>query len=316
MDIDEKKVLFQTVDEKDSQGDGSTAEDHHEEEPKTVIQGGAMEEPAAAPTGVAGSNGLGERSRVPLYEASDLLIEGIPLIIGGYSPDGNRAGNRPATATGEPRTPKDGNGNYGGNTDLDKLNALGMWVALTFELERLRRSGLTEATAFDVTAPAGEDQVLVFDVSKPELVESARSKSNLFNKAITGLQQFGVVPDWPGFDILTLDTRLPQTIDRMIELKSSGVASRVQEMTWNEWKTANASTLRKRFYLYLVGNLRSDLVAAQPYIRTIRNPFEQIVADVQVTRAIQKKVQLAVHEFQEAEHLDLTLRRPRGSDGL
>lgn len=310
LDIDEKKVLFQTVDEKDSQGDASTTEDRHEEEPKTVIQGGTIEEPAAAPTGVAGNNGLGERSRVPLYEASDLLIEGTPLIIGGYSPDGNRTGNRPATAIGEPRAPKDGNGNYGGNTDLDKLNALGMWVALTFELERLRRSGLIEATAFDVTAPTGQDQVLVFDVSKPELVESARSRSNLFNKAITGLQPFGVVPDWPGFDILTLDTRLPQTIDRMIELKSSGVASRVQEMTWNEWKTANASTLRERFYLYLVGNLRSDLVAAQPYIRTIRNPFEQIVADVQVTRAIQKKVQLAVHEFREAEHLDLTLRRP------
>ena len=95
----------------------------------------------------------------------------------------------------------------------------------------------------------------------------------------------------------------------MIELKSSGVASRVQEMTWNEWKTAQASALRARFYLYLVGNLRSDLPAAQPYIRTIRNPFEQIAADVQVSRTTQRKVQLTVTEFREAEHLDLTVKR-------
>jgi hypothetical protein len=99
-------------------------------------------------------------------------------------------------------------------------------------------------------------------------------------------------------------------VDRIVELKSSGVASRFQEMTWNEWKTAKASTLRERFYLYLVGNLRADLAAAKPYIRTIRNPFEQIVADAQVARSVQKKVQLAVREFREAEHLDLTVRRP------
>ena len=42
-------------------------------------------------------------------------------------------------------------------------------------------------------------------------------------------------------------------------------------------QTAKASILRERFYLYLVGNLRSDLVAAQPYIRMIKNPFEQFL---------------------------------------
>lgn len=314
LDIDEKKALFQAIDEKESQTGVTAVEDLNEEEPKTAMQGGTTEEPASAPGGAAGG-GVGERSRMPLYEASDLLIEGIPLVIGGDAPGGEREGNKPTPTTGGSRTPKDGNGNYGGNTDLDKLNALGMWVALSFEQGRLRRSGLEEATAFDVMAPVGQDQVLVFDVSKPEFVECARSKSNLFNSAIIWLKQFGVVPDWPGFDILTLDTRLPQIVDRMIELKSSGVASRVQDMTWNEWKTAKASTLRERFYLYLVGNLRSDLVAAQPYLRTIQNPFEQMVADVQVTQAIQKKVQLAVHEFREAEHLDITVRSPSGPDG-
>jgi hypothetical protein len=204
-----------------------------------------------------------------------------------------------------------GGGRFGGNTDLAKLDALGMWVALSFEQGRLRRVGLSEAKVFDGEGACGDAHVLVFNVSHPDLVESARTKSNQFNGAMKWLHEtFGVVPDWPGFDLLTLDPRLPNAVDRMIELKSSGVASRVQEMTWNEWKTARASTLRERFYLYLVGNLRTDLTGAHPYIRTIRNPFEQIVADVQVARSYQRKVQLAVHEFREAEHLDLTVQKP------
>lgn len=36
-------------------------------------------------------------------------------------------------------------------------------------------------------------------------------------------------------------------------------------------ETTKSSMLRDRYYLYLVGNLRSDLHGATPYIRTIRN---------------------------------------------
>jgi hypothetical protein len=38
------------------------------------------------------------------------------------------------------------------------------------------------------------------------------------------------------------------------------------------------------------------------------NPFEQIAAAVQVSRTTRRKVQLAVSEFQEAEHLDLMVQ--------
>ena len=244
-----------------------------------------------------------------MYEPSDLVIEGVPLIIVG-DPAGDGHGGKGVPSGSTKPGSGNGSGRFGGNTDLENLDALGMWVALSFEQGRLRRAGLPEARVFDSESATAENHALVFNVSKPELVESARRKSNAFNAAMTWLhEKFGVVPDWPGFDILTLDPRAPDTVDRMIELKSSGVASRIQEMTWNEWKTATASTLRERFYLYLVGNLRADLAAAQPYIRTIRNPFEQMVADVQIARSIQKKVQLAVHEFREAEHLDLTVQR-------
>ena len=177
----------------------------------------------------------------------------------------------------------------------------------------VRQAQLRKTRVFETLGPQDQDDALVFDVSTPDAVEEARQKSNRLNQAFNWLKDFGVVPDWPGFDILTLDSRLPNSIDRMIELKSSGVASRVQEMTWNEWKTAKASKIREQFYLYLVGNLRSDLPAAKPYIRTIRNPFAQMIPDIKVSRAAVKKVQLSVNEFEEAEHLDLSVyARPTG----
>ena len=311
LDIDEKSALFQSVGDDDDEPTNVGSEEADTEEPRNAAPLiGEMEEPAANPTGSDNADGVSaDRARVPLYEPSDLLIDGTPITIAGNFV-GNGHLDPKKAASGKPSNGSAGNtGRFGGNTDLDELDALGMWVALSFERGRLRRAGLPEAEIFDGENPDTLEHALVFDVSNPESVEVARSKSPEFSAAMTWLHQsFGVVPDWPGFDILTLDPREPKSIGRMIELKSSGVASRFQEMTWNEWKTARSSTLRERFYLYLVGNLRSDLMSAQPYIRTIRNPFEQIAAAVQVSRTTQRKVQLAVSEFQEAEHLDLMVQ--------
>lgn len=107
---------------------------------------------------------------------------------------------------------------------------------------------------------------------------------------------------YPGFDILTIAKGKP---DRLIELKSSGVDARVQAMSWNEWKTARASGMRSLFWLYLVGNLRSDLAHAVPFVRAIRDPFGTLVADEVDEHQLRRAVQLRVREFSEAEHLDL-----------
>jgi hypothetical protein len=305
--------LLQTVSDSDDQLEGKGSEEaaDAEESRNAVAPIGETEEPATSPS--ASNNGSGgsiDRPCVPLYEPSDLLIDGMPVTIAGNPVDDDHGDPKKSPFGPTKNGRRASNGRYGGNTDLHELDALGMWVALSFEQGRLRRSGLTEAAIFNAENPVSVKRALVFNVSKPELVETARSKSAEFSAAMTWLHQnFGVVPDWPGFDILTLDPREPNSVSRIIELKSSGVASRFQEMTWNEWKTARASTLRERFYLYLVGNLRTDLVSAQPYIRTIRNPFEELAADVQVSRTIQKKVQLAVSSFREAEHLDLVVQR-------
>jgi hypothetical protein len=312
LDVDEKWALFQSVGDNDDELTDVGSEEADTEEPRSAVPLiGEMEEPAANPTGPDNAGGVSaDRARVPLYESSDLLIDGTPITIAGTLV-GNGQFDPKKAVSGKPNNGSAGSsGRFGGNTDLVELDALGMWVALSFERGRLRRAGLPEAEIFDAENSDTLEHALVFDVSKPDSVEIARSKSPRFFAAMTWLHQnFGIVPDWPGFDILTLDPREPNHVSRMIELKSSGVASRVQEMTWNEWKTAKSSILRERFYLYLVGNLRSDLAAAQPYIRTIRNPFEQIASDVQVSRITQRKVQLTVTEFREAEHLDLTVQR-------
>ena len=312
LDIEEKLALFETVGEDDDElKDIGSEQGAETEEPRNAVPpAGDTEEPAKNPA--ASDNSTGDATvhpHVPLYDPSDLRIDGVPVTITGNPiDDGHR--NRKTPSSGNHKNgPEAGNGRFGGNTDLDELDALGMWVALSFERGRLRRMGLPDAEIFDPENLISMKHALVFNVSSPDFVESARSKSVEFSTAMTWLHEsFGVVPDWPGFDILTLDPHEPNSIGRMIELKSSGVASRFQEMTWNEWKTARSSTLRERFYLYLVGNLRSDLMSAQPYIRTIRNPFEQIAADIQVSRTTQRKVQLAVSEFREAEHLDLMVQ--------
>ena len=116
------------------------------------------------------------------------------------------------------------------------------------------------------------------------------------------LEAVGISQLYPGFDVLTIVDGKP---DRLIELKSSGVDARVQAMSWNEWKTARASILRGSFWLYLVGNLRSDLPHADPYVRVIHDPFGSLVADEISEMQLRRAVQLRVREFKQAEHLDL-----------
>jgi len=182
-----------------------------------------------------------------------------------------------------------------------------MSIALAYERNRLRKAGF-DAEILDPAAETDQEGALVFDVSTPSLLERARSLCPNFEATIRRLQMdFGVSLEWPGFDILSLDPHRPELLDRIIELKSSGIQSRTQEMSWNEWKSARTSTLRPHFFLYLVGNLRSDLKGSTPFVRTVQDPFGQLAAEILVTRMTQRKVQLAVNLFREADHLDLTV---------
>ncbi len=304
LDIEERRLLFLA---NESEADQPGPGDAVSEDLKTVLESIPSELPAQPPD--EDNRPLSEDgpARTPLYSIDQLLIDGEPILVIGA--DGSPPGRE--MRVGVPARQSNGrsSGGYGGRTDLELLNEVGMSVALAYERNRLRKSGLEDATVFDPSSSTMQPEALVFDVSTPEKIAKARLSSTLFNVAMNKLWvEFHVSPEWPGFDVLTLDPRFTDCGDRLIELKSSGVASRIQDMTWNEWKTATSSALRDRFYLYLVGNLRSDIDGNGPYIRTIRNPFEQLIADVHVNRNFSRKVQLAVHYFREAEHLELSIR--------
>jgi hypothetical protein len=179
-----------------------------------------------------------------------------------------------------------------------------MHIAMVFEKRRLAHDGLS-ATIFDAEAPQPNDAI--YDVSTAPAIARAVELSDRFKQALATLGLRGVTADVPGFDILTLDERADDDIGRLIELKSSGVSARTQTMTWNEWKTAGHADLRARFYLYIVGNLRADIDTA-PFIRTIRDPFGELLATQQTNRTLRRSVQLDVTAFRQAEFQELTVR--------
>jgi hypothetical protein len=222
----------------------------------------------------------------------------------GYSPRSSARARSKGSKDGDGRTSA-----YGGHTGLGELDRLGMFVALTFERNRLTREGLKEAEIFDVNDEQEQRRAFVFDVSTLAAIEHARSSSEQFSEALTVLERHGLSIQAPGFDILTLNPQRPQSLDRLIELKSSGVNARIQEMSWNEWKSARHSELRKLFYLYLVGNLRSDLGDAVPFIRAVHDPFATIWAEEVQQASKSRRIQLSVTQFTAAEHLELGIRR-------
>jgi hypothetical protein len=183
-----------------------------------------------------------------------------------------------------------------------------MYVAIAYERSRLLGEGLADAEIFDGDLDDEQQAALVFDVSTLEALAAARERSRAFADAFAELERQGISNQAPGFDILTLNPHRHGGIDRIIELKSSGVNARLQEMSWNEWKSAQNSSLRRFYYLYLVGNLRSDLGDAVPFIRTVHDPFEAIWAEEVNQASETRRVQLHVTHFKAAEHLDLGVR--------
>jgi hypothetical protein len=252
------------------------------------------DEAAATPP----SGGSPAAPPIPLLRFEDITIDGEPILVVGDS-----AGDGESQSGSNARHGPGGAGAHGTHraatgTDLGALDALGMRIAISYEVRRLRRSGHHAANELFA---AGSDS-LVVDVHSPEAIRVAEDASPVAKQVLLGLQAKGVSRLYPGFDILTIAEGKP---DRLIELKSSGVDARVQAMSWNEWKTARASNMRKCFWLYLVGNLRSDLPHAAPFVRAISDPFGSLAADEVEEHQLHRAVQLRVREFTEAEHLDL-----------
>jgi hypothetical protein len=243
---------------------------------------------------------------VPLHRFEDLLFGGQVIRVAGITPagapgDGDDDGHRHGQPGGSASAPRAAAG-----VNLDALDRLGMLI--TFAFERRRHNGLRAVVLPGDENPEGA-AVLIVDVSSPEMIAAATAQSAIVKSAFEDLARDGVSGLYPGFDILTIKDG---DIDRMIELKSSGVDAQVQAMSWNEWKTARGK-LRGKFWLYLVGNLRADLQNAAPFIRAVSDPFGTLAASEQEDTIRKRTVQLRVREFAAADQLTLQTRTSASS---
>lgn len=196
-------------------------------------------------------------------------------------------------------------------TDLSALDRLGMQIAIAYETRRLSRDGRSVAVIAG-GAMQGVGDTFIVEVHTPAAIARAEELSDAVKKAMSHLEASGVSRVHPGFDLLVIRDG---EIDRLIELKSSGVDARVQAMSWNEWKSASHSDLCSKIWLYLAGNLCADLYHASPYLRAICDPFGSLVGEMVEDRQVRRAVQLRVREFATAEHLDLTVIDERVGDG-
>jgi hypothetical protein len=252
----------------------------------------------------------GDLVRAPLYRPSQLVIGGVPVIVTGAVPGaggGNGGPGQSAEQSSSAAGAGSHDGAFGGRTDLTELDCLGMYVALTFERNRLRHGGANDAVS-SLEVEVSSANAMVFDVSTKSAIARAWELFPAFKVAYGRLLDLGVNQWAPGFDILTLDPEDVGRAQRLIELKSSGINARTQSMTWNEWKAAQANDLRDHFYLYLVGNLRTDLASGEPFLRVIHDPFGSLWAQSGQREVVQRTIQLNVTEFAEAEELALKVR--------
>lgn len=243
--------------------------------------------------------------RVPLHKFESLLIDGEMVHIESDNPttaraasaDGSGSAGAAAGQAGADSAPRAAAG-----TDLDELDRLGMRI--TFAFERRRFAG-ERVVVLPGAEPCEDAAVLIVDVSSPKMIATASEQSAVVKDVFEKLANQGISPLFPGFDVLTIKS---DEIDRMIELKSSGVDAQVQAMSWNEWKTAQGP-LRGHFWLYLVGNLRADLQNAPPFLRAVQDPFGTLASSTYDDTIRKRTVQLRVREFAAADQLTLELRK-------
>ena len=248
---------------------------------------------------------------VPLHRFEDLLLDGQVIRVEGVAPSGasngkehggvsGGLGGQTGSADGVPRA--------AAGTDLAELDRLGMRITFAFESRRF--DGMKSVVLPGDETPVDAD-VLIVDASTPKMIAAAMEQSNDVKAVFNKMAEQGISQLHPGFDILTIKGG---QVDRMIELKSSGVDAHVQAMSWNEWKTAQGQ-LRSHFWLYLVGNLRADLHNSVPFVRTVQDPFGTLASSKNEDTIRRRTVQLRVREFPSADQLTLEIRR-KDAEGL
>jgi hypothetical protein len=302
--VDEARLDLKALSTAGAGGEGDDVPIEPASPPKTA-------EPSPPPSEQAAPFGPGTAPAappIPLYDFEDLTIGGMPLTVRGEQFRGHDGSKDSAPGGGRGISPGPKGVRAAPGTDLKSLDDLGMQIAAAYEVLRLTKSiSDSPVDCLPFPDPDGDSSAttLVVDVHTPSTIAEAEKQSAVVREVMSHLQSLGISRTHPGFDLLTIRHG---EFDRLIELKSSGVDARVQAMSWNEWKTAS-SLVRSSFWLYVVGNLRSDLANGVPYVRAIRDPFGSLNGTQEDDVQRRRTVQLRVREFEQAEHLDLGVRQ-------
>lgn len=227
-----------------------------------------------------------QRQERSIYEPGELAIAG----------DRETIIVEPSDDSGEDTTDGEAGESPGGGTGPDMkyrtaVDQLGMQVTVEYEKARLQDE-------FDFENRDGSPEDYVFEVHTERAIQEARDSNTAASPVIRRLvEEVGLPLPYPGFDILTVN---PDTgeVDRLIELKSSGHDTRTPGISWNEWKTARTEDVSNHFYLYIVGNLRKD-IRSDPYIRTIRNPFELLRPETEERSETKREVKVDIRNFRK-----------------
>lgn len=237
--------------------------------------------------------------RVPLHRFEELLIDGKIIRVAGPAPETEAADHSDGLGVSKAASGPGGVPRASTGTDVNELDRLGMRI--TFAFEQRRHAGQKVAFLPSEESPRDTD-VLIVDVSSPGTIHAAIEQSEVFEGVMRRVNEEGISELYPGFDVMTV---VRGQVDRMIELKSSTADARTQAMSWNEWKTAGA--LRRRFWLYLVGNLRAD-IGSPPFVRAVQDPFGTLESSTVDDVLRKRTVLLRVREFEAADQLTLTVR--------
>jgi len=147
LDIEDRRVVYAAS---ESDNHATIAANEPEEVPKTALITGPIDQAIGSSNGIGLQTSKGELPRAPLYFPGQLLIDGDPIVVHGAN-TGRHPETRTGTGTGEANKSANSgaSGGYGGRTDLDLLDKVGMTVALAFERNRLRKSGICDAQIFN-----------------------------------------------------------------------------------------------------------------------------------------------------------------------
>lgn len=235
----------------------------------------------------------------PIYGAEELTVDGETVtIVTDPSPPEEYDGEGGGVGT-------TGDGDTGGSPSMayrTAVDSLGMNITLQYERARLR-----DTYNFDHRDDTPDDYVFAVET---EANIAAAQEDDIAGPVIDSLtDEVGLPLPYPGFDILTVNPESGDA-DRLIELKSSGHDTRTPAISWNEWKTARTADVKDLFYLYIVGNLRTD-IQSDPFLRDIPNPFDLLRAETHEQTETTREVKVDINRFRKrAEVRETSLTEP------